>query len=251
MNAPEGMEMPIEGSTGPDAGPAAGRGPARVFISFAMADEPHLREMEKHLALLRRQGVIDTWHGRMIDAGDDWERRIDEKLDEADLVLLLVSADFMASSYFEREMARALERHRAGTARVVPVFVRTYDWSGAPFASLQGLPRYGNPVTRWSAPTRRGPVWRPGCAPSSSPDRRRERTRREPHSILRCASICRFGASSSGACRMATFTGRVRSSMARRGERLRVARRGPERPAAAGVTNPLDGHIPPNSPSLA
>jgi hypothetical protein len=124
-----------------------------VFVSYAHEDEAHLRTLEKHLSLLKRQGLIETWHDRLIEPGDEWEPRLDQALESAGLVLLLVSPDFMASPYcFEREMERALERHRAGEARVVPVFVRPCDWRDAPFARLQGLPRDAVPVTKWSDP---------------------------------------------------------------------------------------------------
>jgi hypothetical protein len=124
-----------------------------VFVSYAREDEAHLRTLEKHLSLLKRRGLVETWHDRMIGAGDEWAARIDEALDLADVVLLLVSPDFIASEYcVDREMARAMERHDAGEARVVPIFVRHCDWRDAPFARLQGLPRDAVPVTRWSDP---------------------------------------------------------------------------------------------------
>ena len=106
-----------------------------------------------HLALLRRQGVIEGWHDRMIGAGDEWAGEIDAALEAADVILLLVSPSFIASDYcYDREMRRALERHEAGQARVIPVLVRPCDWRSAPFAKLQGLPRDARPVTQWDDP---------------------------------------------------------------------------------------------------
>ena len=83
----------------------------------------------KHLSLLQRQGVIQTWHDRNINAGDDWKQQIDDNLNTATVILLLISADFLASDYcYEIEMQRALERHNAGEARVIPVILRPVDW---------------------------------------------------------------------------------------------------------------------------
>ena len=126
------------------------RKPWRVFFSYSHKDESLRNELETHLKLLQRQGLIESWHDRKIEAGDDWTTQIDENLERADIILLLVSADFIASDYcYEKEMKRALERHRAKGARVIPVILRDVNWGKAPFARLQSLPRDGLAVTKW------------------------------------------------------------------------------------------------------
>ncbi|WP_437330328.1 toll/interleukin-1 receptor domain-containing protein [Sorangium sp. So ce381] len=106
--------------------------------------------MEIHLALLEREGLLQSWHDRRIAAGDARASQIDKNLGEAEVILLLVSADFLASDYcFDSEMTRALERHDAGQARVIPVLLRPTDWHSAPFARLQVLPKDARPVTLW------------------------------------------------------------------------------------------------------
>ena len=125
--------------------------PVEVFISYNHKDELLREKLETHLSLLRRQGVIAAWHDRRITAGREWAGAIDEHLDRAAVILLLVSADFLASDYcYDREMARALERHDAGEARVIPVILQPVEWHEAPFARLQVLPRDGKPITKWS-----------------------------------------------------------------------------------------------------
>jgi internalin A len=102
------------------------------------------------LKLLQRQGVLETWHDRKIGAGDDWKESIDENLKRADIILLLVSADFISSDYcYEEEMKAALKRHDNGEAQVVPVIVRDINWKKAPFARLQALPKDAKPVSSW------------------------------------------------------------------------------------------------------
>lgn len=127
-----------------------GRQPLRLFYSYSHKDE-HLRnELETHLKLLQRQGVTETWHDRKLEAGDVWKLTIDENLERANLILLLVSANFIASDYcYKREMTLALERHQTKKARVIPVIIRDVDWSNAPFANLQALPDNGKAVTKW------------------------------------------------------------------------------------------------------
>jgi internalin A len=125
----------------------------RVFYSYAQADEKLRERMEVHLRILERQGLIEPWHHRRILPGQERAREIDRNLEGADIVLLLVSADFLASDdCWDVEVKRALERHDAGKATVVPVVLRPCDWTTTPFAKLQPLPKDGIPVTRWTDP---------------------------------------------------------------------------------------------------
>lgn len=131
---------------------------ARLFCSYSHRDENLRNRLESHLKLLQRRGLIETWHDRKIEAGDDWKLRIDENLERADIILLLVSADFIASRYcYEKEMTRALERHEKKEARVIPVIVRDANLTGAPFSGLQYLPKDGKPVMKW---TNKDSAWR-------------------------------------------------------------------------------------------
>ena len=124
--------------------------PRSVFISYAHEDEPLRQQLEIHLSLLRRQGLIADWHDRQILAGQEWERDIDEHLEAAAITLLLISPDFLASDYcYGIEMQRALQRHKNGEGVVIPILVRPVDWEGAPFAYLQCLPRDAKAVTEW------------------------------------------------------------------------------------------------------
>jgi internalin A len=130
----------------------------RLFYSYSHKDEDLRNQLEIHLTLLQRQGVIASWHDRLIGVGQVWKEEISDNLEQADLILLLVSADFIASDYcYNIEMSRALERHAAGKALVIPVIVRDVDWSDAPFGKLQALPRNGRAVRRW---TDRDAAWR-------------------------------------------------------------------------------------------
>ena len=120
----------------------------RLFCSYSHRDEALWNELAKHLKLLERQGLVRSWHDRKIGAGDDWSQAIDRNLREADVILLLISADFVASDYcFDIEMKTAMERHAAGCALVVPVILRPVDWRATPFGRIQALPKDGKPVT--------------------------------------------------------------------------------------------------------
>ncbi|ETR72570.1 MAG: leucine-rich repeat-containing protein [Candidatus Magnetoglobus multicellularis str. Araruama] len=121
-----------------------------VFFSYSHKDESLRDELETHLKLLQRQSVISTWHDRKILPGTEWDHEIDQHLERARIILLLISADFIASDYcWEKEVKRALERHESGEAVVIPVMLRSCDWQDAPFAKLQGLPKEMKPVKSW------------------------------------------------------------------------------------------------------
>jgi tetratricopeptide (TPR) repeat protein len=128
-----------------------GRQPVRVFYSYAHADEVLRNELARHLRLLQRQGIITSWHDRNITAGSPWKDMIDQHLEDAQVILLLISPDFLASDYcYDIEMRRALERHAKDEARVIPIHLCPVDWQGAAFAALQALPTDARPVTTWA-----------------------------------------------------------------------------------------------------
>lgn len=122
-----------------------------LFFSYAHKDEGLRDELATHLKMLQRQGVITAWHDRQITAGSEWAGAIDAHLNSAGIILLLISPDFIASDYcYDIELTRAMERHEAGEAVVIPVILRPVDWTGASFGKLQALPKNAEPVTRWS-----------------------------------------------------------------------------------------------------
>ena len=131
--------------------PRAEPAPAvRLFISYAHKDESFRAELDAHLKLLQRIGLVQKWDDRLLKAGEEWKAGIDENLERADMVLLLVSADFINSDFcWKKEMDRALERHEAGEAQVIPVIIRDANWTKAKFATLQALPREGKAVALW------------------------------------------------------------------------------------------------------
>jgi TIR domain-containing protein len=121
---------------------------ASLFFSYSHADEGLRDQLEKQLAMLVRQGTIQVWHDRRIGAGEEWAVTIDQHVESDEIILLLVSPDFLASDYcYDREMVRAVERHDAGEAIVIPVILRPCDWHGAPFGKLQAVPKDGKAVT--------------------------------------------------------------------------------------------------------
>lgn len=124
--------------------------PIEVFISYAHKDEELCNELIKHIALLKRNGIISAWYDRDISAGTEWKGTIDSRLESAGIVLLLVSPDFVNSDYcYDVEMKRALELHASGKKCVIPIILRPVDWQDAPFGKLQGLPKDCKPITIW------------------------------------------------------------------------------------------------------
>lgn len=122
-----------------------------AFLAYAHADEEFLSKLEIHMSGLRRSGAINHWSAQKIAPGQEWSKAIHEKLDSACLIMLLVSADFIASDRCFDELRRALERHEEGTAIVIPVILRTCDWkSFQQLSKLLPLPKDGLAIRRWS-----------------------------------------------------------------------------------------------------
>jgi eukaryotic-like serine/threonine-protein kinase len=122
----------------------------RVFLSYSQKDEALCQEFVVHLDVLQENGTLTAWHARKVGPGEDQRAAIDREMEAADIVLLLASADFLSSEYGRgAEVRRAVERHKEGAARVVPVVLRPCLWEEAAFGHLSPLPSGGQPVTRW------------------------------------------------------------------------------------------------------
>ena len=123
----------------------------KVFYSHShqKKDETLLETLEKHLLPLKWLKVIDGWHDGKISGGEKWADEIDQHLNNAHLILLLVSPDYLSSPYWETEAMWAIERHKHGEAWVIPIILRAIDWRSTPLGPLQPLPTEGRPVNRW------------------------------------------------------------------------------------------------------
>jgi hypothetical protein len=127
--------------------------PLRLFYVYSHEDERLLGKLKTALALLRRQGLIQEWHDREISAGQEWQGEINKQLEAANIILLLISPDLIASDYcYDIEIKRAVARHREGTARVVPVIIRMVPdaWRNTELGTLQALPKDGRAVASWT-----------------------------------------------------------------------------------------------------
>jgi hypothetical protein len=124
--------------------------PFKVFVSYSHHDEEHRKHLERSLVLLKRAGLIETWSDRCIPPGKNWKRAITRELREADIIIFLVSLDFLASEYCtDVEVRFSLRQHKAGHAIIVPIVIRPVPFRHTDFAHIQALPREGKAVTTW------------------------------------------------------------------------------------------------------
>jgi hypothetical protein len=124
--------------------------PLCIFLSYSHHDEKLCERFLVYLRQLERQGFIQPWHDRCITAGTEWAGAIDDSLNGADIIIFLVSADFLASDYCnDVEMTLALKRSRTGGARLLPVILKPCDWKTSPLAGFQVLPKDGKPIVDW------------------------------------------------------------------------------------------------------
>ena len=147
----------------------------RVFVSYARRDREFCEQLGQHLTGLQKDGKIATWHDGDIAPGDDWRAAIERELASADILIVLVSASFLASNACQDlELRHALERSKAGAVQIVPVLVRACAWESSRIQSLQMLPDGAKPVEEWPKPDS---AWvqvarhveRLATAPSASP----------------------------------------------------------------------------------
>lgn len=125
--------------------------PIEVFLSYAREDGQLAQQFKNHLSILQLQGLITWYDLDMTPPGVNWREDINLHLDSAQIILLLVSPDFLASNYAWEEMQRALERHQAGTARVIPIILHPTFWKSTPLGKLYSLPRDGKAMTAWKS----------------------------------------------------------------------------------------------------
>lgn len=127
----------------------------KVFFAYSHNDETDRNELEKHLAVLKREGFIETWHDRRILVGADLDNKIDQNLVESNLILLMVSPDFLASDYcYSNEMQKALKMRSEGAARVIPIILEHCDWKNTPLKDLLACPQDGRPISDYANPNK-------------------------------------------------------------------------------------------------
>jgi hypothetical protein len=120
---------------------------ASVFISYSHKDEKDLKRLESHLKILQRLEMISTWTDRNIDAGDDWRVQIDKNLNNSQIILMLISSNFLASDYcYEKEMKTAIAKHNKSEADAIAIILRDCIWELAPFSKLKVLPQDGKSI---------------------------------------------------------------------------------------------------------
>lgn len=119
----------------------------KLFISYSHQDEKLCKRLKDHLTHLERNKTIEFWYDRKIKPGENWDSKIKTKLEEADVILFLISADFIASEYiYEVEVKIAMERYKNGDARLIPIMLRHFDLESTRYEAIQGLPTGMKPV---------------------------------------------------------------------------------------------------------
>jgi TIR domain len=122
----------------------------KIFISYSHSDRSFLEDLQKQLAQLSRNREIEIWTDKNIAPGGPWNEEIHKHLQSTDVILLLVSSDYLHSNYsYEVEVTAAMNRHAEGKATVIPIILRPCDWVNTPFAKLQALPSNAVAVSVW------------------------------------------------------------------------------------------------------
>lgn len=121
-----------------------------VFLSYSHKDETFKNELDIHLAPLKRNNKIKTWNDRELTAGSKFDDEIKKHLNESQIIILLISADFISSDYcYEIEMGKALERMERNDAIVIPIILRPCLWTDTPLKDIQALPKDGKAISTY------------------------------------------------------------------------------------------------------
>ena len=124
--------------------------PLEVLCCYAREDREMMMQLKKYLTPLEKLGQITIWSDIDVNAGEAWDQELQQHLESADIILLLLSPDFLAADYcYSAEMQRIMQRHAQGSATVIPIVLRVVHLTGMPFANLQRLPRAGRPINKW------------------------------------------------------------------------------------------------------
>lgn len=125
--------------------------PINLYFSFVEEDEKYLKDLETSFEMLRKSDGLYDWSCKKLIPGSDREEITKEKIQESDIILLLVSSDFLASKYhFNVEVQQAMKMHAERKATVIPIIVRHCDWrhESSPIRNLQPLPKGGHPISQ-------------------------------------------------------------------------------------------------------
>lgn len=124
----------------------------KVFFSYSHKDEKFREELDAHLSPLRRNKIIEVWNDRVIDAGKEFDKVIDSNLLDSNIILLLISSNFINSDYcYDIEMEEALNMHNSGSASVIPIILQPCAWSTiTPLTKLKVCPTDGKAITLYS-----------------------------------------------------------------------------------------------------
>ncbi len=123
----------------------------QAFISYSHNDEHYLDLLVKHLAQLKRDGHLQEWTDKAIEAGSNLDEAVASGLNSANLFIALLSPDYLNSNYcYEIEFKKAQEMHEEGQLRIIPIVVEDCDWLNSPFSKLKAIPKDGLAISRWS-----------------------------------------------------------------------------------------------------
>jgi len=125
--------------------------PLEIFISYSHKDENYLDDFQTHLSTLKRKELIEVWTDKGITPGQEWDSQIKGNLETADIIIFLVSPDFIASDYIhDIEIEKAIEKYKRGENVIIPIVIRTCDFGSLEIAKFQALPKGAKPVSTWA-----------------------------------------------------------------------------------------------------
>jgi len=123
----------------------------KLFISYSHKDEkPYIDDFKKHIDILKDKGLIEDWYDRKILAGEDFQNKINNNLEDADIICLFISANFLSSSSCKKEKEKALELRKKKGISVIPIILSHCEWlDEEDIPKFLALPNDGKPISKF------------------------------------------------------------------------------------------------------
>jgi len=126
----------------------------KLFISYSHKDEKsYIDDFKKHIDILKDKGLIEDWYDRKILAGEDYQNKIDNNLEDADIICLFISKEFLSSPSCKKEKEKALELRKKKGISVIPIILSSCEWlDEEDISKLLALPTDGKPISKFEDP---------------------------------------------------------------------------------------------------
>lgn len=119
----------------------------KIFVSYSHEDEQYITDFEKYFQPVEKKYDLNLYRDKLNKAGDQFKEKIDDNLNQADIVLLFVSKHFLCSDSCKKELEESLKLKEERNINIVPIILSTCEWKETNLKDLLCVPKDGKPVS--------------------------------------------------------------------------------------------------------